>query len=538
MNKRRPILLFLVFVWFLAACQQANLGQDDLSVTVHVDGKSTVHRYDRIVSVGQFLEAIGVVLGDLDEVNPSIYSQLEDGMRITVTRVVEYSECETEPLEFETIRQPSEQLSPDDPPRVAQPGVMGEVQVCYLITEKDGVVVSRNPGRPVTIKAPVDEILWVGVEPQDTLISIEGVLTYITGEQAWIIEGNTTNRRALTTEGRLDGRVFELSVNGRQLLFTRRTEDTTDPASSNELWAILDATAVAPEAMQLYPEDVRSADWVPGQGTYTVSYSTMTPTSDAVGWRAFNDLFVMQLDSETGEVIGVPEEIIPSNNLGAYSYWGRRYVWSPDGSQVAWALADSVGLVNRDTGDYVTLLTFSPYSTILARSSVWVPTLSWSEDGRLVTTVHGAPYAVESPEESIIFDTAVVDTSTGFQIPSFFSRSGIWTNAAYSPMIEDANGNPTYSVAFFKAREPLNSLGAEYDLWIADSDGSNTRLLFPGPDRPGFRSPDPEDGIAWSPEARQIAFIYQKNLWIFDFETDLPYQITSDGQASRPRWSQ
>jgi hypothetical protein len=60
---------------------------------------------------------------------------------------------------------------------------------------------------------------------------------------------------------------------------------------------------------------------------------------------------------------------------------------------------------------------------------------------------------------------------------------------------------------------------------------------IPGADRPGFRSPDPEDGIAWSPMGRQLAFIYQKNLWIYDFETDLAHQITSDGQALRPRWS-
>ena len=93
-------------------------------------------------------------------------------------------------------------------------------------------------------------------------------------------------------------------------------------------------------------------------------------------------------------------------------------------------------------------------------------------------------------------------------------------------------------IAFFEARESLNSLGSDYDLWISDSDGSNRELIFPGPNRLGAGiRPDPEDGIAWSPTGRQLAFIYQQNLWIYDFETGLAHQITSDGQASRPRWS-
>jgi hypothetical protein len=92
-----------------------------------------------------------------------------------------------------------------------------------------------------------------------------------------------------------------------------------------------------------------------------VSYSTANPTTDVVGWKAYNDLYIMQLDPETGQIVGVPEEVIPPNNLGAYAYWGRRYVWSPDGTQLAWALAE-VGLVDQKTGEYATLLAFSPYS--------------------------------------------------------------------------------------------------------------------------------------------------------------------------------
>jgi hypothetical protein len=80
---------------------------------------------------------------------------------------------------------------------------------------------------------------------------------------------------------------------------------------------------------------------------------------------------------------------------------------------------------------------------LLARSVVWVPTLSWSDDGRLITTAHGKPYGAESPEESIIFNTAVLDVADGFQVDSLFPQSGIWTNPTYSPMVQDATGNPS-----------------------------------------------------------------------------------------------
>lgn len=523
----------------LGACQQTELQPGEFTVTVDVDGVSSVYRYDKIISVGQFLEEIGVALGEYDEVNPLLQTQLRDGIRITVTRVVRREECEEEVMPFDTQTQFTQALPPGEQ-RIMQTGENGIRQVCYRIIERDGVEASRTEISSIPIKSPRSEIVFVGSEPTETYIPIDGTLTYISGGQAWIVEGNTLNARPLTTDGVLDGRVFDLSPDGRRLLYTVSTEDSADPDFSNELWAILDTSANVPEPVQLVPEDVRLAQWVPGQLTVTVAYSTANPTTDAPGWRAYNDLYVMQLDPETGEVLGVPQEIIPQNALGTYPWWGRRYVWSPDGAQVAWANADSVGLVDLETGEYVTLFTFAEYAPLLERfqgASVWVPTLSWSEDGHLAFTVHGPPYGSETPENSIIFDLAVIDTKSDLQISPFVSQSGIWSSPSYSPMIEGRDGMPQYSIAYFQAREALNSLGTQYDLVIADRDGSNARVVFPGPDRSGVR-PDPENGLVWSPTGRQIALVYQNNIWIIDIETGLAHPITSDGQASRPRWSQ
>jgi hypothetical protein len=531
------LVLGILAVILLGACQQTGQDSGEFTVTVDVDGVSRVYRYDKRISVGQFLQEIDVTLGELDEVNPLLQTQLRDGMRITVTRVTQREECEDEVLPYETERQFTQVLAPGEE-QIAQTGENGTIQVCYRITERDGVQAGRVEISRIPIDPPRNEIIYVGSEPPETLIPIEGVLTYISGGQAWIIEGNTANLRPLTTEGFLDGRVFDLSANGLQLLYSIRTEDEDDPEFSNELWAVLDTGAAVPEAVQLVPSDVRIAQWVSGQPPITVSYSTANPSTDGAGWRAYNDLYLMQLDPETGEALDV-EEVIAANALGTYPWWGRRYLWSSDGTQLAWAMADSVGTVNLETGDYLTLATFSEYAPLLERfqgSTVWVPTLSWSEDGHLITTVHGAPYGEELPENSIIFDLAVIDVERDLQINPFFTQSGIWATPTYSPVIEVPDGGLAYSFAYFQAREPLNSLGAQYNLVVADRDGSNARVLFPEAGKQGLR-PDPEDGIAWSPMGRQIALIYQGNLWIVDVETGLAHQITSDGQASRPRWS-
>ena len=297
--KFAAVCLLLILALMVSGCQQNDNGSGKLTITVDADGISRVYNYDKSISTGQFLEEVGVSLGDLDEVNPSLYTQVRDGMRITVTRVVERTECQREPLQFETERRPTQQLAPGEE-QIIQVGEAGVIEICAVITEKDGVETGRRGGSSVVIQEARRQIIYVGSEPLDTLIPVEGVLAYVSSGQAWVIEGRTTNLRPLTTDGFLDGRVFDLSDNGRQLLYTRSTQDEDDPAFSNELWAILDTADSAPDAVQLVPEDVLYAEWVPGRPTFTVSYSTANPQSDGVGWRAYNDLYLMPLDPETG----------------------------------------------------------------------------------------------------------------------------------------------------------------------------------------------------------------------------------------------
>ncbi|MCD4684851.1 MAG: G5 domain-containing protein, partial [Anaerolineae bacterium] len=366
MRKIVLLGLLLLCALLVVACQDEPLGSNDFTITVDADGERVAYRFSKRISVGQFLDEVGVLLGEYDEVNPLPQTQIRDGMRITVTRVVYREECETEDLPFDSNRIPHQGVQPGEE-RLGQVGIVGKLEICYRIMERDGEQVSRDRiGNGVMIEEPQDEIIWVYSAPLDTLIPIDGILTYISGGQAWIIEDITTNYNPLTEDGFLDGRVFDLSPDGRRLLYTRSSPNPDDPEFSNELWAIVDTTAPFPQAVQLLPEDVRVGQWVPGVPTYTVSYSTAQPRDEGAGWQAYNDLYLADLSPDTGAMLSNTLEIVISQNaLGSFAYWGRRFMWSPDGQYLAWANADSVGLVNLDTGEFEALLTFAEYAPLL-----------------------------------------------------------------------------------------------------------------------------------------------------------------------------
>ncbi len=541
----KPTLALLALILaslVLGACQDSSVGSSsEMKITVFVDGQSYVYTYSKSVSIGRFLQEVGITLGPDDDVSPLVQTQLRDNMQITITRITFSEECEYPELPYQTERIPMQGLAPGTE-QVIQVGKNGKLQVCYRITYHNGVQYSRNEISRFVYEEPRNEQIAVGRERPNTFIAIDGMLVYISGGQAWMIEGSAANQRPLTAEGFLDGRVFDLSPDGKSLLFTRLSEDETDATLSNDLWAIMDTRARVPESVSLGLIDVRSAQWRPEQRTPTVSYSTFTPKPSARGYDAQNDLYMMELDPVTGEITTGPDPIIPPNSWGKYPFWGRRLAWSPDGVHLAWANADSVGVIDFEANDddvFVPLLTYAEFRPLLEQfqgASVWVPTLSWSPEGQLITTVHGAPFGAEQPEDSIVFDLAIADPTTGMTIAPFKPLVGIWSIPTYSPPLTAPDGSVSYLIAYFQAREPQRSPGTEYDLWIADQDGSNGRRLFPDAALPGLR-PDPENGIAWSPTGRQIALISQGNLWIVDVTTGQATQVTDDGQASRPRWA-
>jgi hypothetical protein len=86
----------------------------------------------------------------------------------------------------------------------------------------------------------------------------------------------------------------------------------------------------------------------------------------------------------------------------------------------------------------------------------------------------------------------------------------------------------------------VNSVYGEYDLFVADRDGSNAHIIFPSDGQPGITWEDvglTPQTYAWSPDARQIAVIYQGNLWVVDVVSLVAHQLTFDGRSQNPVWT-
>jgi hypothetical protein len=518
-----------LFLLTLASCVPTPAAPK-LLVSLVADGRERTFEYASPVTVGEFLGDAEIELGQRDRVSPERFTQITDGMRVTVVRVTEQTECEqvTIPHERQTVF--NEALDPDEE-LLAQVGQNGVEEVCYVVNVEDGVARERVETSRVEITAPQDEIVYVGPTGQLDPVPIMGTLAYLNNSNAWVMRSSSAAKRILTTTSDLDQRVFALSADGQQLLFTRTAQVDRDNFL-NQLWLIRDTSADA-EPVQLVPEDVLRAEWMPGQPN-TISYSTGEAQQTAPGWRAFNDLWRIRIDPQTGEALSI-EEILEPSQGGLYGWWGTVYRWSPDGTALAWAQADSMGLVDLENDVFTPLLQYPVFETRADWS--WRASISWSPDALLLlTTVHGAPVGNEAPQFSPTFNVAVTDTAGTFQA-EIFKNAGIWASPQYSPLI--ARPNSEFSsgyLAYLQARDITNSINsqAEYDLIVADRDASNARTLFPERGQPGLSAPQ---DLAWSPDGRQIAFIYQGNLWVIDVTSGVANQLTLDGGASKPVWS-
>ncbi|NDJ86323.1 MAG: hypothetical protein GYB66_10585 [Chloroflexi bacterium] len=548
MMNRLTLLLVSVFglllVAGLAACTESNPLDDaesrnsgDIRVELIIDNTRSTYVYDRAITVGQFLDELEIERSSLDRINPPQYTQITDGMKITIVRVTEETECRFVDISFDEKRFPRIDMEPGEVITVEE-GQNGEAEVCYRVIYEDGIEESRTQSSYTVITEPEDKVIFVGVEDTLDPVPIVGTLAYISNGQAYIMQSNSSRRRPLTTEGGLDGRVFDLSPDGRQLVYTRQTSDPEDLPFSNELWVILDTENSVPVKTPI--TNVLTAGWVPG-APYTIFYSTARAEAGSFqGWNAYNDLWRLRISSEDGSYIDA-DPIIEENLIGQFASWGTAFKWSPGGQQLAYAKADGVGLVDLTNGEFLPYtLGFPIFGPAIDDQWVWQPSLSWSADNTWVATVvHGPPHGGESPDNSVVFDIGVFRADGSLRLSALIEQVGMWANPSYSPIRVNALNYDDYRLAYLQAREPLNSYGSGYDLVVADRDGSNPRTIFPTPEQAGMRPPtrSGEGEFVWSPDGRQIAIVYQGDLFLVEVETRRAQQITSDGLASAPRWT-
>lgn len=514
----------------LTACRPA-VTETVSQVDVEVDGRILTFQIQDNFTVEAFLNEFDIEYEPTDRIVPQLFTQVSDGMRITIRRVTETEECIREEVPYQEIYVPNEGLQPDEE-RVMREGNSGLQETCYRIILEDGVEASRQPiSQPQLIREPVDKLIVVGIDTEVEPIPINGTLAYINNNNAWVIQGNSQAKRPLTTTGNLDGLVMDLSEDGQYLIYTRKPSDPE--LFVNELWLIDTRGDRSP--VQLVPTDVLWAEWIPNQ-TNTISYSTSEVQSFFPFWKALNNVWNVQIDPLTGRSLN-PIEVVRESTGGLDGWWGTVYKWSPDGNTLAWARADSVGTVSEN-GDLDTLTNYALFRT--SQNWSWRANLSWSPDSQFITTaVHGPPIGREQPERSPLFNLAVLDSQGSFETV-LTEGAGMWSSPLFSPVVGTGENARVY-IAYLKSRDPYSSVTGEYDLVVADADGSNARVIFPTDQQRGITTQ--VQGLTtrdyvWSPDATQIAIVHQGNLWVVNVNNGIAHQLTFDGQSKYPIWAE
>lgn len=537
-------LLFLAVLILLAGCTPPQVTQQSLiTVRLTAAGSTAAVQIPSGSTVEDLLQIAGLTLESLDRIEPPTFTLLTEGSEVRLIRVTEEFTIEEVVLPFDQQTVRNESL-PEGETRLVQPGVNGKQEITYRRVYEDGVEVSVSPVKVVTLQEPVAEIVMVGSQTPFVQVNIPGKLAYISGGNAWVMEGTTANRRPVVTTGDLDGRVFKLSPDGAWLLFTRRAEDETQ---INTLWAgkIDDDSGLLIDLQ--VANVIHFADWVPIP-TLRVAYSTVEPRDTAPGWQADNNLELVSF-STTGW-LSTRSVAVEPNSGGIYGWWGISFAWAPEGLQLAYARPDGIGILDLEEKDLqeegrifeAPVLKITPLQT--QGDWAWVPGLSWAPTGNMLYTVeHAIAQGGGSVEQSPDFDLAAISLEGGTPI-AMVTQTGMFAYPTPSPLQTLPSGEQAYEIAYLQASFPTQSDTSPYRLTVMDRDGSNRRELFPAEGAPGLEpqqplwAPQPSGGNDLDPAGQGywIAVIYQGNLWLVQSKTGEIRQLTGDGLIDRMDW--
>jgi len=521
------VIILLFCFLFLTACQPPQFSQADITVSINADGTITQVKMPAGSTVAQTITAAGVILGELDRLEPPGYTVLSDGDTVKVHRIREEFEIRQVVIPFEHQELRNESL-PQGETRLIQTGQNGLEELTIRHLFEDGLETGEPKQiKEVILEEAVPEIVMLGVQTPFAPLSIPGKLAYLTSGNAWLMTGSTADREPLVTSGDLDGRIFTLSQDGKWLLFTRKSSKPMEEEINN-LWVVSTSSQSHSPINLNISNVVNYAGWVPGKA-YTISYSTVEPRAAPPGWQANNDFNTISIGAAK------PAVLLEANAGGIYGWWGTSFTWSPDGTHLAYARPDGVGFVDLQSGTLIPWLDITPFNT--HGDWAWVPSLAWGADGAtLFVVTHSPPKGLESAEDSPYFDLRGVSLENRTNV-HLAENVGTFATIAASPMQQNSPESG-YSIAYMQAIIDQAETD-HYRLIVLDRDGSNQRILFPTEGKIGLEIQIP----VWAPQAASggggfLALIYQGNIWLVDAASGQAQQVTGDGSISRIDWKQ
>jgi resuscitation-promoting factor RpfB len=502
---------------FISGCDVLNAGKN-INVLIIDNTSQKQISVPSGSSVKQALDTAGITLNALDKTNPISTTLLSGNTTITITRVTEEFSIEQAIVPFEQQTVKNESL-PDGQSVLLQAGANGIQQNTYRVLYENGNESSRTFVSSEITQAAKPEIVMIGVQSPFTPQTISGTIAYISASNAWVMEGSTLNRRLVVSTADLDGRVFSVSPDREWLLFSRLS---ADGGSINTLW-VVNLKSESPEPISTGISNVVNyADWVPGRGR-TIAFSTVDPVPTAPGWNANNDLLLYRFD-EDGKSLET-KLIVDKNSGGISGWWGASYEWSTDGSKVAYARPDSIGLVDLESGDLIPLAELDVFNT--GSDWAWVPGIKWSPDDQAIFTTllpASSNGTVSIPALSVILVNA-------HKVIDLVPNCGLFCYPTPSPVNKDGR----YTIAYLGAILPDQSETSRYNLKVMDRDGSNQRKYYPDEGIEGLKP----QSLKWSPtwaEDQLLAGFAQGNLILVNTETGSVKQITGDGSITKLDW--